>query len=144
MCKAQQTLLALIKLGQHLTRKLEGQLSVHGISVSELQVMWQLQQAPQHALRRIDLAAQIGLSASGVTRLLLPMEKLHLVSRQANPRDARVSMVKLTDTGLERFNDAMVTFASTARQLLGPLDEQQLDVLLAGARQLQGEPIHHA
>lgn len=50
-------------------------------------------------MRRIDLADSVGLSPSAVTRLLAPMEKPGLVEKEANPRDARVSLVKLSTAG---------------------------------------------
>lgn len=58
-------------------------------------------------MRRIDLAEKIGLTASGVTRILLPMEKIGLVSREINERDARVSYVLLASGGKAKLSEAM-------------------------------------
>ena len=71
-------------------KRIESQLSIHGISFTEFLVMHRLSAAPSKTLRRIDLAESVGLSASGVTRVLKPMEKIHLVEKESNPRDARV------------------------------------------------------
>ena len=73
-----------------LTRRLDNKLSgVHGLSFSHFMVLYSLDRADGQRLRRIDLAERMGMTASGVTRMLMPLEKIGLVSRQADPRDAR-------------------------------------------------------
>ena len=67
--------MSLSALHSKMLKRLESQLSIHGISFTEFLVMYQLNQAPGNTMRRIELAENIGLSASGVTRLLAPMEK---------------------------------------------------------------------
>ncbi|HBD95803.1 MAG: hypothetical protein A2015_01775 [Spirochaetes bacterium GWF1_31_7] len=70
-----------------------------GMGVSEYFIVYHLYNAPQKKMRRIDLADKIGLTASGVTRILAPMEKIGLVSREKTEHDARVSFVTLTSSG---------------------------------------------
>ena len=82
---------------------------VHGIGVTEFTVMHSLQHATRNTMSRIDLATSIGLSASGVTRLLNPMEKIGLVEKEKNARDARVSLVKLSVAGHRVYLEALVT-----------------------------------
>ena len=65
----------LAELQNRLLKRVDQYLSVHGISFSEFLVLYHLSQAPNMTMRRIDLAECIGLTASGVTRLLNPMEK---------------------------------------------------------------------
>ena len=50
-------------------------------------------------MRRIDLAEKIGLTASGVTRILLPMEKVGFIRKEVNKEDARSSLVILASGG---------------------------------------------
>lgn len=66
-----------------------------GISLNECIILSSLLQAPENKMRRIDLAEKIGFTPSGITRLLLPMEKIGLVFREKNEHDARVSYVIL-------------------------------------------------
>lgn len=73
-----------------------------------------LSNTSNETMHRIDLAESIGLSASGVTRLLMPMQKIGLVQKEANPRDARVSLVKLTKSGKKIYVDSAVSFGVTA------------------------------
>ena len=93
-----------------LTRRLDNALSsVHGLSFGDFMVLHQLQRAPGARLRRIDLAERVGLTASGVTRTLLPLEKLGLVARQPDPRDARVGYATLTEAGQQLLGYALVS-----------------------------------
>lgn len=87
--------------------------------------MHYLNEASKKTMRRIELAESIGLSASGVTRLLLPMEKIGLVSKEANPRDARVSLVKLTKTGVKIYKESEASFNQTTQSLIAPLTDSQ-------------------
>ena len=58
-------------------------------------------------MRRVDLAEALGLTPSAVTRSLIPLEKIGLVSRQPDPRDARVGYAMLTKTGRRVLNEAL-------------------------------------
>jgi DNA-binding MarR family transcriptional regulator len=117
-------------LHSKLQRKIDGQLSVHGISFTEYQIMHYLANTPEQTMRRIELAECVGISASGVTRLLAPMEKNHLVEKRSNPRDARVSLVKLSNTGATLFEHASVSFSHCAEDLTSPLSSKQLETLI--------------
>jgi hypothetical protein len=44
----------------------------HGLSFSDFMLLQSLANAPGGRLRRVDLADRLGLTASGVTRTLLP------------------------------------------------------------------------
>lgn len=129
-----QLIMSLSVLQTQMLKKVDQQLSLHGISFTEFTVMHHLNNAPNYSMRRIDLAESVGLSASGVTRLLLPMEKINLVEKEVNPRDARVSLVKLSDTGIALFQDALQSFeigAANATRGLEPRQIEQLQNLLA-------------
>lgn len=76
--------------------------------LNEFIVLYHLHNAPEQTLRRIDLAEKVGLTASGITRLLLPMEKIGLVEKKVNPNDARVSLVSIASGGKKQLNDALI------------------------------------
>lgn len=135
--QATQLMLEFFSLNSRILKRIEQQLSVHGISLAELLVMHQLHEAPNEAMRRIDLAESVGLSASGVTRLLKPMEKMLWVEKESNPRDARVSLVKLSPTGQSLYKDAFVSFTQSAESLLGSLTNQQKASFLAHIKAVQ-------
>lgn len=131
-----ELLLQLLKLNIHIGKHLAGPLSGHGISLTEYLVLRALQQAPESRQRRIDLAREVGLSASGITRLLKPMEKIGLVRHEATARDARVSLVVLTPAGASILADADATFEDHADSLLGATDPAQLQQLFGGVSAL--------
>jgi len=112
---ALQSVLRLLQSSQHIEARLAGELSsVHGLSVNEIFLLMQLENAPLHKLPRVELAKRLNTSASTVTRMAIPMEKLGLVSRQSDERDARLAFVVLTKTGATRINEARATFAKQA------------------------------
>lgn len=112
-----------------MVKKADQQLSVHGISFSEFCILHRLYKAPQQRLSRIELANAVGLSASGITRLLQPMEKIQLVEKEQNARDARVSLVKLSDAGMQIYLDANQSCGAFASQFTSPLTSRQQETL---------------
>ena len=114
-----------------LFKKLDASLSFHGISFTELMVLSHLYNAPYQVMRRVDLAEATTLTASGITRLLNPMEKMGLVQKQKNERDARISLVKLSDAGLQIYKDAMTTFSHSANRFTEALSEEDVDSLVS-------------
>jgi len=122
-----------------LTRRLDSALGgVHGLSFGDFMILLHLQRAPGMRLRRIDLAERLGLTASGVTRSLLPLEKLGLVARQPDPRDARVGYALLTDPGQQLLGYALDTVGPIAQEATQSMSAQQLDTLSALLGQLAG------
>ena len=92
--------------------------SHHGISFGDFQLLDHLSRAPGGRLRRVDLAERLGMSASGVTRTLLPLEKIGLVTRQPDPRDARVGYAAVTPTGEELLLNATDVVDQISRDML--------------------------
>ncbi len=111
-----------------ITRKLDHSLSsLHGLSFADFLILYHLGRAPGSRLKRIDLAERLGLTASGVTRSLLPLEKLGLVSRQADPRDARVGFATLTEAGRELLGYALTAANTAAQQASELVTKTQID-----------------
>lgn len=98
-------LLDLGKTQSMLTRRFDSGLG--GLGFSEFMILFHLSQAEDEKLRRIDLAEKVGLTASGVTRLLAPMEKVGYIKREANSEDARVSSVMLARGGRQKLEEAI-------------------------------------
>jgi len=93
------------KFQTELTRRLDARLN--GLGFSEFIILYHLSQADDYKMRRIDLAEKIGLTASGITRLLLPMEKIGLIKKEANEHDARVSYVVLASGGKIKLEEGL-------------------------------------
>ncbi len=117
-------------LASKLSKGVGNHLSAHGISLSEYLVMYYLDNSPHKAVTRIQLAEYIGMSASGITRLIAPMEKIKLIEKQSNPRDARQSLVKLSKTGQRLYAEAKVSFDYISKELLGGLSQSQQEKIV--------------
>lgn len=136
MTRNKELIISLNSLQTRMLKRVDQHLSIHGISFSEFLVMYHLNNAPNMTMRRIDLAECIGLSASGVTRLVNPMEKNHLVEKEINPRDARVSLVHLSKSGAELLEYAKVSFEQSADSILKPLNNKQITTFVELANTL--------
>jgi len=129
MLKPTNLMIHLAFVHSKILKQVDNGLSVHGISFSEFLIMHHLNNGVDKTMKRINLAERIGVTASGVTRLLNPMEKRRLVQKETNPRDARVSLVKLTTAGERVLTEATISFEQTAASILQPLDDQQQSIL---------------
>ncbi|MDD4333257.1 MAG: TipAS antibiotic-recognition domain-containing protein [Patescibacteria group bacterium] len=98
-------LFSLYRANAVMTRRLSG----HGLDFNDLMVIYYLNEAEKKQLRRIDLAHKLGLTASGATRLLLPLEKLRIVKRADSEADNRARLAVLTPAGEELLRDALAT-----------------------------------
>ena len=94
---------------------------LHGLGVSDFATMRCLADAPGHRLRRVDLARQLGLTASGVTRLLGPLERRGIIRSEESGHDARATYAVVTAAGLRLFKEANATMEGLAERVIGPL-----------------------
>ena len=104
---------------------------VHGIGFSEYMVLNSLYESPNKTMTRIDLAESIGRTASGVTKMLSPMEKIGLIQKESGARDARVSLVKISKAGERLFKDATTTLEQSSKQVLSNLSSKQTNEFLS-------------
>jgi DNA-binding MarR family transcriptional regulator len=99
------------------TRQLSARLeTAHGLTLNDFDVLVQLYNAPERAMRRVDIARAVLLTASGITRLLDGLERSGWVEKKACSTDARVSYAALTESGIAKFESARETH-------LGDIDE---------------------
>ena len=90
-----------------LSRELSASLvSRHGLTINDYGCLLLLSRAGEEGMRRIDLANELQLSPSGITRLLDRLEDQGLVGKGECKEDARVSYAILTDDGLEKLREA--------------------------------------
>lgn len=113
------------KLQSVISRKFDA-LSVHGLGLNDFMILYLLSTSSESRMRRIDLAEKIGITASGVTRLLNPLEKIGLVGRETNERDARVSYVVITPNGKKIFEEAMRSAENITKGILPPKKNKSL------------------
>ncbi|MBU4314926.1 MarR family transcriptional regulator [Patescibacteria group bacterium] len=89
----------------------------NGIGFNEFLLLFYLDRADNQTMRRVDLAEKIGVTASGITRMLLPMEKIGLINTSSVSDDARVKSVSLSKGGKEKFDDALLRFTEFAEEI---------------------------
>jgi DNA-binding MarR family transcriptional regulator len=105
-------------------------LEEHGLTLNDYEALRLLGDAEERRMRRVDLAAALSLSASGVTRLLEGLEEDGLVQRATCPHDRRVAYAELTDEGAARLRAASCGHAASIRDLLEEsLTEAELEEL---------------
>ena len=105
-----QAFVALLRGYRNARRHLDAQLlAEHGLTGADYDVLLHLAWAPNRRMRRIDLADEVLLTASGVTRLLDGLERAGLVERSACDSDRRVVYAVLTDAGLSKLREASET-----------------------------------
>ena len=115
----QSLALAFAGAWSRLERRLDHSLgAIRGISLAEYRLLRALGDAPGSQASRVDLAQAVGLTPSGVTRALRPMEKLGMVSTVRSKRDARLAIAALTPAGREVLEDASGVVDDTMKTLL--------------------------
>jgi DNA-binding MarR family transcriptional regulator len=132
------TLLDLSRARSLVLRDLDAALGAHGLSLGDLALLLELRAAPERRMRRVDLAARLGVTPSGVARQLGPLERIGLVAREPHPRDARLALVVLTDTGARIAEEALPTAEDAADRALAahwpPAEQERLGKLLQRVR----------
>ncbi len=111
--EAIETLLALASAHARAVRVLE----VRGLSFAELRLLVPLREASS-GRRPTELAHELHLTASGVTRALLPLERRGIIERRKDQSDARASLALLTPAGRTLLDEALEEAGERAARLL--------------------------
>src|SRR5215475_15550754 len=122
--------LRLAKAHAALVRRFDRRLGMfHGLSFGDFILLLNLSRAPGGKLRRIDLAEKLGLSASAVTRSLIPLERIGLVTRQRDLRDARVGYAALTKAGQRVLQESTSSAELVSAELIPQKSKAELSSL---------------
>lgn len=118
-----------------LAGKLNEQLSGHALGGLEFEVLLRLARSPGSFLRMTDLAAQTGMSSSGITRVIDRLASDGSVRRESCATDRRTTYAVATDLGRSRLEAALPEHIAIIEQwLVGPLSDRQLDGLVEALR----------
>ena len=132
--KEQRLLGAIAGAWSRLESALDGSLgAIRGISLAEYRLLRALGDAHDSRATRVDLARKVGMTPSGVTRALKPMEKLGIVTTLRSKRDARLAIAALTDAGRTVLDDAAGVVDDTMKSLLAraPRVHEELETFAA-------------
>lgn len=125
----------LMEVATSLTRLFGDQIAEHDLVPSEFEVLMRLARSPGGQLRMNDLARQIGLSSSGLTRLADRLEGRGLIERRPCPEDGRGSLAHVSDAGREHLLETLPGhLALIDRWYTGVLTPGQLDAVDDGLR----------
>lgn len=135
--------LRLLQAADEFRAGLSGEFSaVHGISVNEFMLLLHLDRADSNRLSRVELGKRMHVSASTITRMTAPMEKIGLLSRESDPRDARLSFAVITDAGKHKLSEVLPTFGKRAGYLFQDrCSEEEVDHLSVMLRRIAPEAI---
>src|SRR5919112_498871 len=93
---------ALLNAHAHVTRRANRELADAGLpDLSWYDLLWALYRAPGRRLRVNELAREVVLSPTGMSRFVDRVEAAGYVRREPDPADRRELQVSLTDEGVE-------------------------------------------
>ena len=117
-------------LGRHL--------DTFGLPRVWLEVLLRVSRSPGGQLRMADLAAQVALSPSGLTRAIDKIEEAGLVARVSCPSDRRGAFVQLTEAGRERLAQIIPAHLTHVEEsFTGLLSPTELARFMATLRKLR-------
>jgi DNA-binding MarR family transcriptional regulator len=120
-------LLAHARVSRRLDEELRAE---HDVSFAEYDALLTIAQAPDRRIRMGQLAEEVLLSKSGVTRLIDRLVGDGLVERSTCLSDARGAEAVLTERGLARLRDASRThLRGISQHFLGIVDPADLEGL---------------
>lgn len=100
-----------------LTRGLDVDLvAAHGLPLNAFEVLMRLSHAPGGQVRMSELARQVVLSLSGLSRLVDRLERDGLLERRTCPSDARGFFATITPAGRLRLVEAQSDYLSNVRE----------------------------
>jgi DNA-binding MarR family transcriptional regulator len=108
-----------------------------GMSQSRLQILHELFHAGE--LSQAELQERLGVEGAVITRIVKQLEAAGLVSRRADPRDNRFTLVALSAEArrLQSADDTMKFKETFGAQLLEGLDEDERTQLLRAIKRIQ-------
>jgi DNA-binding MarR family transcriptional regulator len=130
---AVRAFVALVRAHSAAIRQLNAQLTRdHGLTINDYEVLLRLARADDRRMRRVDLANEVLLTASGITRLLDGLERAGFVERGSCDTDRRVVYAVLTETGREKLRTASKTHVAQIEELFAARLEEPEQATFAG------------
>src|SRR3954468_14016268 len=94
------------------TRRISRDLNEAGLpDLSWYDLLWALYKQPERALRVNELAREVVLSPTAMSRFVDRVEKEGYVRREPDPRDRRALQIVLTDAGIDLLREMWPVYA---------------------------------
>jgi DNA-binding MarR family transcriptional regulator len=108
-----------------------------GLPLAWYDVLLELRSAPDHRLTMSELGDRVVLSRSRVSRVVDELAGEGLVTREANPADARSAYAVLSASGEKRFREAAPVYVSGIEQgFAAGLSEAELRTITAALQRV--------
>ena len=134
---------ALFRAQVSVLRQLHAEFPTGQISLNEYDVLFNLSRQPDRKTRLRDLNRHLLLTQPSVSRIVDRLVAKELVLKEADPGDARGTIVRLTDTGFAMFRSVAFAHADAIhRRVGGALTTEELTTLteLSDKLRLAGDP----
>jgi DNA-binding MarR family transcriptional regulator len=119
-----ETWLRIVQVHDRITRNVDSALHrQHGVSLTGLEALRQIAEAPGEQASMSQVAEAVGLSPAGVTSTVDRLVADGLVLRERGTGDQRLLHARLTPAGRERVEAAARTHDELVAQLLVPLGD---------------------
>jgi DNA-binding MarR family transcriptional regulator len=106
----------------HITRRINRDLAEAGLpDLSWYDLLWALRRQPEHRLRVNQLAREVVLSPTAMSRFVDRAEAAGMVRREPHPEDRRALHVVLTDDGHDLLRRMWPVYAAGIRRYFGDL-----------------------
>lgn len=136
-----RALTALVRTYGAAVRSIEQLLRPHDLNLSRFELLLVLAFTRSGELPTMRLRDVLMIHGSSVTYLVNRLEEAGLIERDDDPRDRRVSLVRITPAGLDRVGEACAALVASDFGVFSELDEPrlaQLSTLLGALRSANG------
>lgn len=121
---------ALFRAQVAVVRQLSAEFPMHGLSLKEYDVLFNLSRQPEHRLRIRDLNRHLLLTQPSVSRMVDRLVSRGLVNKETDPGDGRGTIVCLTDEGFDLFRRVAAVHSASIHRVVGSaLNREELETL---------------
>lgn len=84
-----------------------------------------------------ELAIQLDVSTARIAVLLRKLEKLNMIVKRISPKDARVTIVEITQTGLKHIDEETKKSVSIMQKILEKVDPKEIEEFIRLATKIK-------
>jgi DNA-binding MarR family transcriptional regulator len=106
-----------------------------GVSYSRILVLHELYHAGE--ISQAELQRRVGIEGALLTRYAKQMEKAGLITRRADPKDNRFTLVTLGPAGAKFLHEAEKLGAEYEDRLLEGVSKQELEIMVRAMKRIQ-------
>ncbi|MEQ8577087.1 MAG: MarR family transcriptional regulator [Balneola sp.] len=119
-------------------RRFDARLGINGVGLDDYIILHVLNKARNHQMERVELAKQVGISTTDLTRKLPKLEKIGLIEREDSPEDIKKSKVRLTNSGKKVHGYATESAEEKALDLFPSKKNTEMELLVEALNSING------